>query len=121
MAKPEWGTKRICLSCGARFYDFSRDPIVCPACEAPFAVAGTGRTRRNRDAAKPAAPKVEAAKPKKAAVDDGGDAEIATVDDDGDDDADDGDADLVSLDDADGADDPLAEADINQDALKEDS
>ena len=36
MAKPEWGTKRICQSCGARFYDFGRSPIVCPACSAVF-------------------------------------------------------------------------------------
>jgi uncharacterized protein (TIGR02300 family) len=31
LAKPEWGTKRICQSCGARFYDFGRSPITCPA------------------------------------------------------------------------------------------
>ncbi len=27
------GTKRTCTSCGARFYDLDRDPIVCPACD----------------------------------------------------------------------------------------
>ena len=32
MAKPEWGTKRTCFSCGARFYDLRRDPIHCPVC-----------------------------------------------------------------------------------------
>lgn len=32
MAKPEWGTKRTCYSCGARFYDLRRDPAVCPVC-----------------------------------------------------------------------------------------
>ncbi len=32
MAKPEWGTKRQCSKCGARFYDMGNDPIVCPAC-----------------------------------------------------------------------------------------
>ena len=36
MAKPEWGTKRICQSCSAPFYDLRRDPIVCPKCEAVF-------------------------------------------------------------------------------------
>ncbi|MFP4126645.1 MAG: TIGR02300 family protein, partial [Alphaproteobacteria bacterium] len=36
MVKPEWGTKRICQSCGAKFYDFGRSPIVCPACGATF-------------------------------------------------------------------------------------
>ena len=26
MAKPELGTKRLCGSCGAKFYDLSKDP-----------------------------------------------------------------------------------------------
>lgn len=34
MAKPEWGVKRTCQSCGARFYDMMRSPIVCPKCAA---------------------------------------------------------------------------------------
>lgn len=34
MAKPEWGTKRTCTTCGARFYDMQRQPIVCPKCGA---------------------------------------------------------------------------------------
>ena len=33
MAKPEWGTKRICQSCGTRFYDLMRTPCVCPKCQ----------------------------------------------------------------------------------------
>jgi uncharacterized protein (TIGR02300 family) len=32
VAKPEWGTKRQCAKCGARFYDLGNDPIICPAC-----------------------------------------------------------------------------------------
>lgn len=32
MAKPELGTKRLCAGCGAKFYDLSKDPIVCPKC-----------------------------------------------------------------------------------------
>lgn len=32
MAKPELGTKRVCQSCGARFYDLGRDPAPCPKC-----------------------------------------------------------------------------------------
>ena len=32
MAKPEWGEKHRCTSCGKPFYDMQRDPIVCPAC-----------------------------------------------------------------------------------------
>ena len=40
MAKPELGTKRQCMSCGAKFYDLSKDPIVCPKCGAVYQVAG---------------------------------------------------------------------------------
>src|SRR5215475_9192398 len=32
VAKPELGTKRLCANCGAKFYDLSKDPIVCPKC-----------------------------------------------------------------------------------------
>ena len=36
MAKAELGIKRVCLSCNMRFYDFSRNPIICPGCGAEF-------------------------------------------------------------------------------------
>ncbi len=32
MAKPEWGEKHRCGSCGTAFYDMKKDPIICPAC-----------------------------------------------------------------------------------------
>jgi uncharacterized protein (TIGR02300 family) len=32
MAKPELGTKRVCVACGARFYDLARVPASCPKC-----------------------------------------------------------------------------------------
>ena len=32
MAKPELGLKRICVSCGTRFYDLGKTPAVCPKC-----------------------------------------------------------------------------------------
>jgi uncharacterized protein (TIGR02300 family) len=32
MAKPELGTKRVCVSCGTRFYDLTKSPAVCPKC-----------------------------------------------------------------------------------------
>lgn len=32
MTKPELGTKRVCVSCGARFYDLTKVPAVCPKC-----------------------------------------------------------------------------------------
>lgn len=55
MAKPEWGTKRICQSCSARFYDFQRSPITCPACGAVFEIEAVQRTRRPRAAPRGAA------------------------------------------------------------------
>ena len=36
VAKPEWGSKRICPSCGARYYDLLREPVICPKCATPF-------------------------------------------------------------------------------------
>jgi uncharacterized protein (TIGR02300 family) len=38
VAKPELGTKRLCASCGAKFYDLSKDPIVCPKCGTVFEI-----------------------------------------------------------------------------------
>ena len=32
MAKPELGTKRVCVACATRFYDLTRAPAVCPKC-----------------------------------------------------------------------------------------
>ncbi len=52
MAKAEWGTKRVCLNCGARFYDMLRDPIICPSCETPFDPTANLKSRRGRTAAK---------------------------------------------------------------------
>ena len=32
MANAELGTKRVCVACGARFYDLQRAPAICPKC-----------------------------------------------------------------------------------------
>ena len=49
MAKPELGTKRVCVSCGARFYDLTRVPAQCPKCgtEQPVDVPRPRRTGGN--------------------------------------------------------------------------
>ena len=39
MVKAELGTKRTCPSCGARFYDLLKNPIVCPKCAVSFIAA----------------------------------------------------------------------------------
>ena len=36
MAKLEWGKKRICPSCGLKYYDFNKSPIACPTCNVEF-------------------------------------------------------------------------------------
>lgn len=37
MAKAEWGTKRQCPNCGAKFYDLNKShPITCPKCAHAF-------------------------------------------------------------------------------------
>jgi len=37
--KAERGTKRVCQSCGSKFYDLNRDPIGCPICHAVYQVS----------------------------------------------------------------------------------
>jgi uncharacterized protein (TIGR02300 family) len=32
MAKPELGMKRLCVACGAKFYDLMKAPAICPKC-----------------------------------------------------------------------------------------
>ena len=64
MAKPEWGLKRTCLGCSARFYDMQREPIVCPSCGAEFDPLAMVRPRRARAvAASQAKAKAAAAAP----------------------------------------------------------
>ena len=36
MSNPEWGIKRACPSCGIKYYDFNKNPIICPKCEFKF-------------------------------------------------------------------------------------
>jgi uncharacterized protein (TIGR02300 family) len=60
VAKPELGTKRLCGNCGAKFYDLSKDPIVCPKCHTVLTlVAITSRSRPESAAARAAAKPVE--------------------------------------------------------------
>jgi uncharacterized protein (TIGR02300 family) len=69
VAKPELGTKRLCASCGAKFYDLSKDPIICPKCETVFhPVVLSTRSRPSEAARAPVAPLVpEAAEAPEAA------------------------------------------------------
>ena len=80
MAKPELGQKRVCVSCGTRFYDLTKAPAVCPKCgtEQPVEQPKPRRTGGNV---------VEERKPKKAPVleDADGDAEVEAVEDEAED------------------------------------
>jgi uncharacterized protein (TIGR02300 family) len=45
VAKPELGTKRQCQNCGAKFFDLSRDPIICPKCATVFQAPASSRAQ----------------------------------------------------------------------------
>jgi len=51
VAKVEWGTKRSCQECGAKFYDMRRAEIICPKCDAVFQIAPP-KAKRAQPAAK---------------------------------------------------------------------
>src|SRR5215813_4194120 len=46
VANPELGTKRLCASCGAKFYDLNKDPINCPKCGAVYEIVVATRPVR---------------------------------------------------------------------------
>ncbi len=72
MSKPARGTKRVCPSCGARFYDLSRTPISCPVCQAVYQVTPPPSRRSERaqpvEVKKVEEPKAEAVVPASAEV-----------------------------------------------------
>jgi uncharacterized protein (TIGR02300 family) len=45
VTKPELGTKRSCVQCGAKFYDLNQSPITCPKCGAVSEAVVTVRPR----------------------------------------------------------------------------
>ncbi len=42
------GLKRICMSCGARFYDLNKKPIICPSCGTEYTGEVKVKSRRGR-------------------------------------------------------------------------
>jgi uncharacterized protein (TIGR02300 family) len=97
VAKPEWGTKRLCTSCGARFYDLNRQPIECPKCSTVIDPEQVTRLKRSRNAPSEAAAKPKVVKPKAvlSTAEDGDDDDVDLEIDDDDDDVLDGDDDLA--------------------------
>lgn len=99
------GLKRICMSCGTRFYDLNKDPIVCPSCNAEFTGEAKVKSRRGRAAVANDEKKESQVSPDTASDDDddediGDDDDAPILDDDDDDD-------VVSLNDLDDDDDDL--------------
>ena len=48
MARPELGTKRHCLNCGAKYYDLNREPIACPSCGTVISLETGGASRAKK-------------------------------------------------------------------------
>jgi len=48
VAKPELGTKRMCPSCGSKYYDLNRRPITCPNCGTIFEIAAREKAAPER-------------------------------------------------------------------------
>src|SRR5215475_11745347 len=64
LVKADLGIKRVCPSCGARFYDLQKRPIECPKCAFAFEPESLYKQRRPRQpepavAAEPAAAESE--------------------------------------------------------------
>ncbi len=112
MAKPEWGTKRLCTGCGDRFYDLQRDPIVCPKCGVVFDPEQVTRLKRARNSPPPEP------KPKPAVVAANDDAAAVVADDDIDD-IDDDDADDIIPDEDDDSSDDIDELVEGVEVVKE--
>ena len=52
MAHKNLGRKRRCASCGIKFYDLKKTPVVCPMCGAEFDPEVLLKSRRGRSVAK---------------------------------------------------------------------
>ena len=91
MAKPELGEKRVCPSCGAKYYDLNRDPILCPKCGATFEiVVATDKAKPEKETETKEATadeeELDAEGPEIISLEDAEDDHAATVDGDDEDD-----------------------------------
>lgn len=111
MAKPEWGGKHICHSCGTRYYDLRRSPIICPKCNTQYDPEAFLKSRRTRAAAVEDIPAPKAAAKTSAAVKAAAPADEPKEAADGELEAD---ANTIALDDLDKSDDTV-ETDLDAD------
>jgi len=109
------GLKRICASCGVKFYDFNKSPVICPACKAKFTGEIAVKSRRSKSTIAPDTVKRDEieAKNREAFDDDDDTVSLEDVKDD-DDDSQEKDDDL-SIEDIDGNDDDDDLSDLNDD------
>ena len=63
MTEIELGVKRRCISCGTKFYDFLKAPIICPNCTTEFDPEQLLKSRKGRVSSKSAV--IEAVKKEK--------------------------------------------------------
>ncbi len=80
VARPELGTKRVCLDCAAKFYDLNRDPVTCPKCGTNFEVEKPTPAELAKEAEKEEEV-VEAAVEEEEAASEDGDAEVISLED----------------------------------------
>jgi uncharacterized protein (TIGR02300 family) len=64
VAKNDWGLKRTCQSCGARFYDMGRESPACPKCGTKFDPEAVLKSKRATKAVADKAPPAAKAKVK---------------------------------------------------------
>ena len=101
MAKPELGMKRVCVACGAKFYDLLASPAVCPKCgteqpvDQPRPKRGGGNVVEEKRVKKPPAPGLEDDAAETESADEEAEEDVLEDTSDLDDDADSIDADIA--------------------------
>lgn len=83
---PERGAKRLCGSCGLKFYDLAKTPIICPKCGTEHDPLASLKLKRQTQSPNDAAKSRAKAKMKKVVKVDDDDDDLIDDDDDDDDD-----------------------------------
>jgi uncharacterized protein (TIGR02300 family) len=81
LVKADLGTKRVCPSCNARFYDLQKRPIACPKCEFTFDPEALYKQRRPRQPEPEKAPVVRE-RDEEEELEDAEELEVAEADED---------------------------------------
>jgi uncharacterized protein (TIGR02300 family) len=76
------GTKRDCPSCGAKFYDLSKSPAVCPKCKHEFVPDSGAKAKRAKPVEKPKEKAPVRPAPRAAVADEDGNVSLDSMRDD---------------------------------------